>query len=101
MPQLLSARRGAAGVAIVLFSIAVAVKVLSAQILPLQLVSTAWSPFTNETGHPRFATDLVDAALDRVGIKTKTTIVEPAAFTPALLTGPYDGSAAAWRDAQR
>ena len=74
---------------------------LSAQIAPLRLVSTAWSPFTNDAGHPRFAIDLVDAALGRVGIKAQTFIVEPAAFTPALLTGPYDGSAAAWRDAQR
>ena len=88
-------------VVVVVVLVALVVGVLSAQILPLQLVSTAWSPFTNASGRPRFATDLVDAALDRVGIKTKTTIVEPAGFTPALLTGPYDGSAAAWHDAQR
>lgn len=75
--------------------------VLSAQIVPLRLVSTAWSPFTNETGRPRIATDLVDAALDRMGIKASTTIVQPATFTPSLLNGMFDGSAAAWKDAER
>lgn len=74
---------------------------LSAQIAPLRLVSTAWSPFTNDSGKPRFANDLVDAALGRIGIKANTTIVEPAAFTPALLSPAYDGSAAAWKDHQR
>jgi polar amino acid transport system substrate-binding protein len=75
---------------------------ISAQVTPpLRLVSTAWPPFTNQAGQPRFASDLVDAALGRIGLKAETTIVEPAAFTPALLTGPYDGSAAAWKDDQR
>jgi polar amino acid transport system substrate-binding protein len=75
---------------------------LSAQVTPpLRLVSTAWPPFTNQAGQPRFASDLVDSALGRIGLKADTTIVEPAAFTPALLTGPYDGSAAAWKDDQR
>jgi polar amino acid transport system substrate-binding protein len=75
---------------------------ISAQVTPpLRLVSTAWPPFTNQAGQPRFANDLVDAALGRIGLKADTAIVEPAAFTPALLTGPYDGSAAAWKDDQR
>ena len=74
---------------------------LSAQITPLHLVSTAWSPFTNSADLPRFANDLVDTALGRVGIKTTTTIVEPAAFTPALLSAAYDGSAAAWKSPER
>jgi polar amino acid transport system substrate-binding protein len=84
-----------------LIAIGTASIVLSAQAEPLRLVSTAWSPFTNEAGLPRFATDLVDAALDRVGMKTTTTIVDPMAFTPELLGGHYDGSAAAWKDNQR
>ena len=29
----------------------------------LRLVSTAWTPFTNPSGQPRFALDLVEAAL--------------------------------------
>ncbi len=34
----------------------------------LKLVSTAWSPFTNAPGQPRFALDLVDVALKRIGV---------------------------------
>jgi polar amino acid transport system substrate-binding protein len=68
---------------------------------PLRLVSTAWTPFTNPPGQPRFALDLVEAALGRLGVTSNTAIVEPAQFTDALLTGRYDGTAAAWRDAER
>ena len=67
----------------------------------LRLVSTAWSPFTNEPGRPRFALDLVEAALKRMGVSSQTTIVEAARFTPLLLEGTYDGSAAVWKDAER
>ena len=71
------------------------------QTTSLRLVSTAWAPFTNEAGKPRFALDLVEEGLRRGNIKTTTTIVDAAQFTSALLTGPYEGSAAAWRDAER
>jgi len=74
---------------------------VSAQTAPLALVSTAWPPFTNAAGQPRFALDLVEAALSRFGITSKTAIVSAAEFTPSLLGGRYDGSAAAWKDAQR
>ena len=67
----------------------------------LRLVSTIWPPFTNEPGQPRFALDLVEEATRRIGIKTTTTFVEAAKFTPSLLTGPFDGSGAAWKDAER
>ena len=73
----------------------------SAQPAPLRLVSTAWPPFTNEPGQPRFALDLVEAAFGRIGLSAKTTIVEAARFTPALLGPEFDGSAAAWKDAER
>jgi polar amino acid transport system substrate-binding protein len=68
---------------------------------PLRFFSTAWSPFTNEPGKPRFALDLVEAALGRVGVASTTTIVEPAEFTTTLLQGGYDGSPAAWKDPER
>jgi ABC-type amino acid transport substrate-binding protein len=68
---------------------------------PLLLVSTAWTPFTNEAGQPRFALDLVEAALGRFGMTAKTTIVSPAEFTSSLLKGGFDGSGAAWKDAER
>ena len=64
-------------------------------------VSTAWSPFTNGPGQPRFALDLVEAALDRVGVDRHHEIVDAAQFTTALLSGKFDGSAAAWKDAER
>jgi polar amino acid transport system substrate-binding protein len=67
----------------------------------LTLVSTAWPPFTNVRGQPRFALDLVEAALGRVSVNSKTTIVAAQQFTPALLSGLFDGSAAAWKDPER
>ena len=73
----------------------------SGQTTPLRLVSTAWPPFTSDSGQPRFALDLVEEALKRIGVSAKTTIVEPARFTPALLNEEFDGTAAAWRDAER
>jgi polar amino acid transport system substrate-binding protein len=68
---------------------------------PLTLVSTAWTPFTNDPGRPRFALDLIEAALGRFGMTAKTTIVSPAEFTRSLLQGGFDGSGAAWKDAER
>jgi polar amino acid transport system substrate-binding protein len=85
----------------IVLTLAAASLVLSAQSPQLRLVSTAWSPFTNAPGQPRFALDLVETALGRIKVTANTTFVEPAQFTPALLTGPYDGSAAAWKDAER
>ena len=73
----------------------------SAQTKSLRLVSTAWTPFTNVEGQPRFALELVEAGLGRISLAATTTVVAAAQFTPALLTGPYDGSAAVWRDAER
>jgi ABC-type amino acid transport substrate-binding protein len=67
----------------------------------LSLVSTAWSPFTNEPGQPRFALDLVEDALQRIGFSATTTIVPAPQFTSLLLAGRFDGSAAVWRDAER
>ena len=67
----------------------------------LSLVSTAWSPFTNAPGQPRFALDLVEAAFGRIGIASKTTIVDAAQFTSVLLDASSDGSAAAWKDPER
>lgn len=87
--------------ALLLVAVVVGSLVVSAQTTELRLVSTAWSPFTNEPGKPRFALDLVEAGLGRIGIKTTTTIVDAGQFTPALFSGKFDGSAAAWKDADR
>jgi ABC-type amino acid transport substrate-binding protein len=67
----------------------------------LRLGATPWTPFTNEPGKARFAIDLVQAALERVGIRAETTIVPEGTLTPALLAGKFDGSPAMWRDAER
>jgi polar amino acid transport system substrate-binding protein len=67
----------------------------------LRLVSTAWPPFTNAPGQARFALDLVDEAFKRIGVTADTTIVEEASFTSTLLSGKFDGSGAAWKDAER
>ncbi len=74
---------------------------LTAQTQTLRLVSTAWPPFTNAQGQARFALDLVEAALGRIGITSTTTIVDASQFTTALLGSAFDGSAAAWKDPDR
>jgi polar amino acid transport system substrate-binding protein len=68
---------------------------------PLTLVSTAWPPFTDAPGQPRFALDLVEAAFGRIAVSAKTTIVDAGQFTASLLAPAFDGSAAAWKDADR
>ena len=73
----------------------------AAQPAPLRLVSTAWPPFTNVPRQPRFALDLVEAALGRINLTARTTIVSASEFTPALLSGLFDGSGAAWKDPER
>src|SRR5262245_29075246 len=67
----------------------------------LRLVSTAWPPFTNAPGQTQFALDLVNEALKRANMTAETVIVDESKFTASLLEGNFDGSAAAWRDAER
>ena len=69
---------------------------VSAQAAPLTLVSTIWSPFTNAQGKPRFALDLVEEAFKRISVGARTEFVPASDFTTALMSGKYDGSAAAW-----
>ena len=84
-----------------LFLIIVAPMTATAEGRKLKFVSTAWSPFTNAPGQPRFAVDLVDVALNRIGVIAKTVIVGEARLTPSLLAGEFDGSAALWKDTER
>jgi len=67
----------------------------------LHLGSTPWSPFTNAAGKPRYAIDLVEAALKRLGLSAETAIVPEGTLTSALLEGRFDGSPALWRDPER
>jgi polar amino acid transport system substrate-binding protein len=96
-------RRGAPLITVLTVILACATVSLAvlAQVSSLTLVSTAWPPFTNAPGQPRFALDLVEAALGRFKLTSKTTIVSAAQYTPSLLGGQFDGSAAAWKDAER
>jgi polar amino acid transport system substrate-binding protein len=100
-PRSGTGRRGLT--AITFFTAAAAASWLMAagQTTQLRLVSTIWPPFTNNSGQPRFALDLVEEGTRRIGVTTTTAFVEAAKFTPALLTGAFDGSAAAWKDAER
>jgi len=92
---------GRVAAAMVILACAASSLVGSAQTAPLALISTLWPPFTNEPGQPRFALDLVEAALGRFDVSAKTTLVSAADFTPSLLGGKFDGSAAAWKDPER
>lgn len=67
----------------------------------LHLASTPWSPFTNAPGKPRYAIELVESALKRLGVSTETAIVPEGSLTSALLEGRFDGSPALWRDPER
>jgi polar amino acid transport system substrate-binding protein len=102
MGRFLGHRQGSlrTGVVVALLALAGA-HIVSAQASPLRLVSTAWPPFTNEPGQPRFALDLVEAAFGRIGVSSDTTIVAAPEFTSSLLSGRFDGSAAAWKDEER
>lgn len=98
----LSARRGVVLRAVAILSLALGgAMFVSAQNRQLRLVSTVWPPFTDKPGSTRFALDLVEAGLGRFGVSANTALVDPAQFTAAVLNGPYDGSGAVWRDAQR
>jgi polar amino acid transport system substrate-binding protein len=95
-----------AAILLVLATLSAAIGALSSGVFAdrateLQLVSTAWPPFTGAPGQPRFALDLVEEAFSRIGVRATSRIVEPAQFTPTMLEGDVDGSAAAWKDADR
>jgi len=84
-----------------LLALAALPAVLTAQPRALKLVSAAWAPFTNGDGQPRFALDLAEAALGRMHLASLTTIVSPEEFAAKLISGDFDGSAAASPDQVR
>ncbi len=67
----------------------------------LRLVSTTWPPFIDAPDKPRFALDLVDAALERMGIGGQAIVLDEGELSSALLNGAFDGSAAVWKDEAR
>ena len=92
-------RLGLAGV-VLLVTIAVPLGI-AAQSRQLRLVSTTWPPFTGAAGQPRYALDLVEAALGKIDIGATSVFVDAARYNTALVGPAYDGSAAAWKDPQR
>jgi len=102
MPRVSSAsfRLLAAGLTAIAI-LALAPLTASGQDRALRLVSTPWTPFTNLPDEPRFALDLVDEALSRIGMRADTAIVSPTDFATLLANGTFDGSAAVWRDQAR
>ena len=95
-----NARRTSAAM-LVLSCVAVSY-VVSAQSAPLTLVSTAWPPFTNPPGQPRFALDLVEAALSQDRSHREDDDRQRCGNSrPRSSTGRFDGSAAAWKDPER
>jgi polar amino acid transport system substrate-binding protein len=104
-PFATAARRGAwrwrAGLFLVIIAVSAVSANTTAQTRQLRLASTPWPPFTNVAGQARFAIDLVQAALERIGVSADTTIVPEGSLTAALLEGRFDGSSALWRDDER
>lgn len=93
--------RGAATALVIMFVHATLPTPAAQQRATLRLISTAWPPFTNPPGQPRFALDLVEAALGRIQLTARTTFVSAPQFTSTLVSGLFDGSAAVWKDPER
>ena len=101
MPRPIVRARCLVAVAVLVAASSIAAPVASEQSGQLRLVSTLWTQFTATAGQPRFALDLVEAGLGRIGMSGSTTFVEATRFTPALFGSDFDGSGAAWKDAER
>ena len=88
-------------IAVLLVLIAAGAVLPAAQNRSLRFVSPVRPPFTDAAPKPRFALDLVEAALQRINISATTTLVPNGDYGNALLNGSYDGTAVAWRDSAR
>ncbi len=65
------------------------------------LASSPWAPFTDVPDKPRFAIDLVDAALERAGYSATHASLETGTVIPALRVGKHDGGSALWKNRSR
>jgi polar amino acid transport system substrate-binding protein len=88
-------------IAVLLVLIAAGAVLPAAQNRSLRFVSPVRPPFTDAAPKPRFALDLVEAALQRINVSATTTLVPNGEYGNALLNGSYDGTAVAWRDSAR
>lgn len=68
----------------------------------LRLGSDAWPPFTDEEGRLRVAIELVQTALERMGVEARNEILPgfPLVLRD-LRSGELDGTAALWRTPER
>lgn len=89
------------GLPAVLIAIVATISIVSAQNRSLRLVSPVAPPFTDAAPRPRFALDLVEAALQRTKVSATTALVTNGQYGNALMTGPYDGGGMVWRDSTR
>jgi len=70
-------------------------------ILPLQLASTVWPPFTDIAGRDRIAIDIVETALGQIGYRVEAHILPNGELTKALRQKIFDGSFALWNSQKR
>ena len=72
-----------------------------AQKTELRLASDTWPPFTDVASERAFAIDLVKWALSRVGVSTRTEILEFDDIITGIREEKFDGSVALWRSPER
>lgn len=70
---------------------------LCTQAQELSLVSDVWPPFTNKKGEKAIALEIVQEALNRIGYKSESHIIDFKAVTEKLESHKADGSAALWK----
>lgn len=68
----------------------------------LTLAAGVWPPYTDEAGKPSVAYTLVKTALERSGDYTvRLQIQEPGDISKQVIAGPFSGSPAMWKTAER
>ena len=75
--------------------------VISAQSRPVAPGLDDLAALHRWAGQPRYALNLVEAALGEIDIGATSVFVDAARYSAALLGPGYNGSAAAWKDPQR
>ena len=71
------------------------------QTVNLKMASDIWPPFTNSEEEKSIAMDIVNEALSRQNIETKTELISFDDVLSGLISGDYDGSAALWITEER
>jgi len=72
-----------------------------AQDVMLKLASDVWPPFTDIRDKNSVATDLVEEALHRTGIKLENQIIDFTDVIQGIKKGAYHGSSALWKNDER